>query len=373
MTAVLSKRALNRALLERQGLLTRTWWSADEAIERLVGIQAQAPLAPYVGLWSRLERFDPKPLSDGLVARRLVRATAMLRTTIHLHTAADAVTIRPLLQPIMERTLRSSPFAKPLAGVDLDAVFVAGRELLDAEALTTADLGRRLGERWPDRDPSALAYAVRYIVPLVQVPPRGVWGATGPSRITTTTGWLRRPLGAATNEDLRALVRRYLAAFGPATVADITTWSWLTGLGTVVDALRDELVTYRDDDGRELFDVADAPVPGPDLPAPVRFLPEYDNVLLSHADRTRIVPAGRTIPLPPGNGATMGTFLVDGFMRGTWRLRQDAGAGHAATLTVTPDVALSAVEREEVGAEAQALGGFITPAGTDVTIRIEAT
>jgi hypothetical protein len=372
MTAVLSTRALNRALLQRQGLLCRTSWSADEAIERLVGVQAQAPLAPYVGLWSRLERFDPKPLSDGLVGRRLVRATAMLRTTIHLHTATDAVTIRPLLQPMIERTLRSSPFAKRLAGVDLEAIADAGRDVLDEEALTTADLGRRLGELWPDREPSALAYAVRYIVPLVQVPPRGVWAATGPSRVTTMTGWLGRPLGDAANEDLRMLVRRYLAAYGPATVADMTTWSWLTGLGTVVDALGDELVTYRDDEGRKLFDVADAPLPDADQPAPVRFLPEYDNVLLSHADRTRVVPAGRTIPLPPGNGATIGTVLVDGFMRGTWRLRRDSRAGDVATLTVTPDVALSAAERDEIEAEALALGEFITPAGTDVSVRIEA-
>lgn len=369
MTTVLSIRSLNRALLHRQGLLARTSWSVEEAIERLVGIQAQAPLAPYVGLWSRIDAFDPESLSARLQDRRTVRATAMLRTTIHLHTAHDALLIRPLLQPVMERTLRSSPFAKRLAGVDLAAVTEAGRELLEGEPLTIAELGRRLEGRWPDRDPSALAYAVRYIVPLVQVPPRGVWGSSAAPRVTTLTGWLDRQLLPATRTNLQDLIRRYLSAFGPATVADVSTWSWLTGLGEVINAMRAELETHRDDNGRELFDVPGAALPDPDQHAPVRFLPEYDNVLLSHADRTRVNPTGRSIPLPPGNGASLGTFLVDGFMRGTWRVRREATA--TAALTIEAEPTLTRVERREVEEEGRALLAFVAPDRTDARIRFD--
>ena len=369
VSAALSTRALNRALLSRQGLLARTSWSAEEAIERLVGLQAQAPLAPFVGLWSRIEAFDPAPLSALLMDRRLVRATAMLRTTIHLHTAQDALVIRPLLQPVMERTLRSSPFAKPLAGVDLAAVSQAGRDLLEAEPLTIAELGRRLRDTWPDRDPNALAYAVRYVVPLVQVPPRGVWGSSAAPRVTTLTGWLGRPLESATTASLQRLIRRYLVAFGPATVADISTWSWLTGLGEVVETMRPELVTYRDEGGRELFDLPNGDLPDSDQPAPVRFLPEYDNVLLSHADRTRVIPAGRTVPLPPGNGASMGTFLVDGFMRGTWRLHRRRDASVAMSIEAEPR--LTTAEEADVGREAAELLGFVAPERRDATVRFD--
>lgn len=369
MTEVLSRRALNRTLLDRQGLLARTRWTVDEAVERLVGMQAQAPLAPYVGLWSRIEGFTPELLGDRILDRRLVRATAMLRTTIHLHTVDDALQIRPLLQQVIERALRSSPFAKALTAVELTALVSAGEELLDGEALTIADVGRRVGERWPDVDPTALAYGVRYLVPLVQVPPRGIWGQNGPPKVTSLTGWLERPLASPTSSDLHTLIRRYLAAFGPATVADIAAWSWLTGLGEVVDSMRPQLATFRDDNGRELFDIADASFPDPDQPAPVRFLPEYDNVLLSHADRARIIPAGRRVPLPPGNGATMGTLLVDGFLRGTWRIRRERDG--AAEMTIEAEPRLAPPEVVDVDREANDLLVFLAPERADATVRFD--
>ena len=364
MTAVLRERALNRALLERQWLLHRQPRSVDDAVTHLVGVQAQAPLAPYVGLWSRLDGFRPEALADRISDRRLVRATATLRTTIHLHTADDGLALRPVLRSVMEKAFRSSPFARNVVGMDLDAVTEAGRALLEVEPLTVAELSRRLGEEWPDRDPNSLAYAVRFLVPLVQVPPRGLWGANGPARLATLESWLGRPMALAEAPD--AWVLRYLRAFGPATVADIVTWSWLTGLREVVERLRPVLRTFRDEAGRELFDLPDAPLPDPETPAPVRFLPEYDNALLSHADRTRIVPAGRGVPLPPGNGAAIGTVLVDGFLRGTWRIIRK---GAAATLVIEPDRPPEASDRAALEAEGHALLEFVASEATDREVR----
>ncbi len=327
---MLTQRALNRALLARQLLLERRPMAAMAAIEHLVGLQAQAPLAPYVGLWARLAGFEPVELADAILERRAVR-TSLMRATIHLVTADDALTLRPLIQPVLERGFRGSPFGRAVAGRDMTDVMTAGRELVDAAPRTSPEISRALAERFPDVPADTLAYVVAYLVPLVQVPPRGVWGRTGPVARTSLEGWLGRPLASLPSLD--DLVLRYLAAFGPATVQDMRAWSGLTGLGPIVDRLRPRLETFRDERGRELVDLPDAPRPDPDTPAPPRFLPEYDNVLLGHADRSRIIPAGRAIPLPPGNGATMGTILLDGMLAGTWRIARAVGG---ATLTVDP-------------------------------------
>jgi hypothetical protein len=363
---VLSERALNRTLLRRQLLLERSTSPVDAAIDHLVGMQAQAPLAPYVGLWSRLVRFDAASLSDRIADRRAVRATAMLRSTIHLFNADDSLALRPVLQGVLERSFRSSPFARNLVGIDLDAVLAAGREILDDQPRTVAELARLLGDRWPDRDGVSLAYAVRYLVPLVQVPPRGTWGATGSAKVATLESWLGRGVSQHTAPD--RFVLRYLAAYGPATVADITTWSWLTGLREVVERLRPQLRTYRDAAGREMFDVPDGQLASPDEPAPVRFLPEYDNVLLSHDDRGRIVPAGRKVPLPSGNGGVIGTVLVDGYLRATWRIVRTPGG---ATLTIEPDTPLAPTDRTALEEEGDALLRFAADDPPDRRIRFE--
>ena len=327
---MLSRRALNRALLARQSLLERRPMPAIETIEHLVGLQAQAPLAPYVGLWSRLPDFVPAELSDAIIDRRAVR-TSLMRATIHLVSAEDALTLRPLIQPVLERGYRTSPFGRAVAGRDLSEFLAAGRELVEARPRTSPELARLLGERWPDLPVDSLSYAVGYLVPLVHVPPRGVWGRTGPVARMSMESWLGRPL--AVQPSLDDLVLRYLGAFGPATVADVQAWSGLTGLRAVIERLRPRLERFRDERGRQLYDLPDAPRPDPETPAPARFLPEYDNVLLGHADRSRIIPAGRRIPLPPGNGASMGTVLVDGMLAGTWRIARDASE---ATLAIEP-------------------------------------
>ena len=327
---MLGPRALNRALLARQLLLERRPGTALETIEHLVGLQAQAPLAPYVGLWSRLEGFQPAELATALSDRTAVRASLM-RATVHLVSADDALVLRPLIQPVLQRGFDASPFARRIEGVDRSELLAAGRALLEERPRTSPELGRLLAERWPGSDPEALSSALGYLSPLVQVPPRGLWGRTGRPARTTMETWLGRPLEASPS--LEWLVLRYLAAFGPATVMDAQAWSGLTRLGVVFDGLRSRLRTFRDERGRELFDLPDAPRPDPDSPAPVRFLPEYDNVLLGHADRSRVIPAGRSIPLPPGNGAQMGTVLVDGFFAGTWRIRR---VEDRATLAIRP-------------------------------------
>jgi hypothetical protein len=353
---VLGQRALNRALLERQLLLRRADTTALRAIEHLAGMQAQAPNAPYVGLWTRLAGFRPDQLA-ALLAERAVVRTSLMRNTVHLVTARDGVAMRRLLQPFLDRSHGSSVFARNLTGIDLPALLDAGRALLRDRPLTRGELGRLLERQWPGRDPISLAYAITHLVPTVQVPPRGIWGATGQAVYTTTDAWLGDlPEPSLSPDDL---VLRYLAAFGPASVRDVQAWCGLTRLREVTERLRPRLRTYRDTGGGELFDLPDAPRPDPDTPAPPRFLPEYDNVLLSHADRTRIIPGRRRVPLPPGLGGTTGTVLIDGFWQATWKITRSRGG--AVTLRVEPFTGLSAEQMAAVTAEGTELLALVAP------------
>jgi hypothetical protein len=326
---MLSRRALNRALLDRQLLLVRRSRPAAETVEHLVALQAQNPRDPYVALWTRLEGFDPHELGRLVAERQAVRGP-LLRTTLHLVTARDCLAIAPLLRPVLERGFwTGSPFGRRLKGADVEAVLAAGRALLEERPRTTAQLRTLLGERWPGHDASSLAYAVHYLVPLVQIPPRGVWGAKGLPTWATAEDWLGRPFEEAPSVD--RLVLRYLAAFGPASVTDVQAWSGLTRLREVVERLRPRLRAFRDGAGRELLDLPDAPRPDPETPAPPRFLPEYDNVVLGHADRSRIT-AGAAERWP-ADDLHWSPLLVDGFVGGVWRLAKER---RAATLVVRP-------------------------------------
>src|SRR5688572_4145999 len=268
-------------------LLRRRKVPALDAIEHLVGMQAQAPAPPYIGLWTRLEGFRPDELGRLILDRHAVRI-ALMRNTVHLVSVRDCLALRPLMQPVIQRTLYSTRANRAhLEGVDTGALVAAGRALLEEKPRTAKELGKLLQEQWPERDPTSLARAIRHLLPLIQVPPRGVWGKSGPAAHTTAEAWLGLPLDPSPS--IEDIVLRYLRAFGPATVKDVQTWSGLTRLGEVVERLRPRLRTFSDERGKELFDVPDVSMPDPDIPAPPRFLPEFDNLILSHADRTRFI------------------------------------------------------------------------------------
>jgi hypothetical protein len=328
---VLGTRALNRALLERQMLLGHSTRSVTAAIEQLVGLQAQAPNPPYIGLWTRLLDFRCDQLAQLIRDRQIVRV-ALMRGTIHLVTARDCLALRPLVQPVLDRAIYANgSLISELRHVDIGTLVADARTLLEERPLTNGQLSTALKASWPSHDPSALTHAVRCLAPLVQVPPRGIWGAKGQAMHTTAEHWLGKAID--TNVSLDHLVLRYLGGFGPASVMDIQTWCGLTGLDEIVDRLRPALRTFRDESGRELFDLPDAPRPDPARQAGVRFLPEFDNVLLSYADRRRIISDEDRKRIYTVNGLVPGTVLVDGFVHGKWKI--DRGDG-AAKLVVEP-------------------------------------
>ncbi|MCW2936706.1 MAG: hypothetical protein JWM19_7668 [Actinomycetia bacterium] len=330
----LSRRLLNRTLLRRQLLDAPSPLPVPDAVRQVAGLQAQIPRDPYIGLWSRLAGFSRDDLATAISGRQLVRV-ALMRSTIHLVTAADCRGFRPAVQPALDRELfTTATWSRPIAGLDLAAILAEARDVLKEQPMTAQELGRRLRERWPDRDGRAMAYAVRNLETLVQVPPRGLWGQPGQPRHATARDWLGADPDGEPPGDPRvaveALVVRYLAAFGPAAVRDIQAWAGVTRLGEVVSSLRPRLRAYRGADGRELWDLADAELANEDAPVPVRFLPEYDNAILGYADRSRILPDGVTFScyaarLRP-KSVVRGGVLVDGFLRGTWAVsRQGSG------------------------------------------------
>jgi DNA glycosylase AlkZ-like len=346
----LGRRALNRATLARQCLLERSSAPLVDLVEHLVGLQAQSPTAPHLGLWSRLDAFRPSELDDLLVDRHLVRIVLM-RGTIHLVSAEDCRQLRPVFQPILDQDVRTNRDVAPhVDGVDLVALREAARAIVEDEPCTPAELGRELGRQWPDRNQRALAYAARDLLPLVQVPPRGLWHGRGATRHTTADAWLGRPL--ATKASVERVVLRYLAAFGPASVADAQTWAGLRGFREVVDRLRPELRTFRSEAGMELFDLPDAPRPPAESPAPARLVAPFDNLLLSHADRSRVVDDDARKQIVSKNGIVSGTVLVDGFVAGIWKL---ARGRPAASVEITAFRRLAAGEHAAVEAEAHRL------------------
>jgi hypothetical protein len=335
---------------------------AIATIEQLAGMQAQAPHAPYVGLWTRLSGFRAEELSELIATRQAVRAPLM-RATLHLVSAADCRAFGPVVRPALVRGFAGSPF--DVAGIESEALLAAGRELIEQAPRTRPELGALLAERWPGKDPSSLAQAITYLVPAVQVPPRGIWGKSGQARWTSADAWLGRE--RAPHPSRERLVTRYLAAFGPATVRDMQAWSGLTRLGEVVEPMRGELLTFRSEDGGELFDLPDAPRPDRDTRATPRFLPEYDNLLLSHADRARFITGGERVPLRPGMGARSGTLLVDGLFRATWRIKLQHDT---AILDVEPLARLP--ERDAILEEGERLLAFVAGGAAGHDIRIAA-
>jgi len=341
----LTGRALNRALLARQHLIERRHATALAEIEHLVGMQAQIPNAPYVGLWSRLHDFEPKALARLIETRRAVRI-GMMRNTIHLLSARDCLALWNLFSPTLRQSFISSPFARALPGMNLEPVIEEATTVLRERPMTLAQLGKELAARFSG-PAEPLAYVARHLIPIVQVPPRGVWGKAAQPTWAPAESWLGKH--PSEHPSVEKLVLRYLAAFGPASVADVTEWSGLSGLRPVLERLRGRLMTFRDDRGRELFDVPEGPRPDARTPVPPRFLPEYDNVLLGHADRTRV------IALEHRHVILNGTFLLDGVVAGIWTM---SNKKDVSELTVSSFAPLARAQRTALGEEAERLLGF---------------
>jgi len=345
MADVVANRVLNRTLLDRQQLLRRCDLTVHELVDHLVGLQAQDVVPPFIALWSRIDGFDPAVVSAALDDRTLVRITLM-RGTIHLVSAADARRIAPHIQPELEKIpFRKGFFFGATVGMDIDDVRARGERLLGAEPVTAAELRKRAAAEWPDRDSQATLQALLYLLPVLQTPPRGKWKSNNRPTWSRIESWLGQPQDRSYPVD--DLILRYLRAFGPASTMDMQTWSKLVGLKEVVDRLGEQLRTYTDEHGRTLYDVADGVLADPETPAPVRYLGWYDNALLSHKDRTRVMPPDLAVT-PKSMATNMSAVLVDGFVAGLYKI---SSSRDTATLTLSlgaklPRRTLAALEDE---------------------------
>jgi hypothetical protein len=355
---VLDTRALNRATLARQLLLDHADLPVLDAVAHLGGLQAQEPQEPFVGLWSRLRAFDPAVLSDLLTGRSVVR-THLMRRTVHLLTADDVLAWRARHDAMLRQRVLGV-YRRELEGVDLDELAAAGRAVMaDGEPRSMPELARALADRWPTPETRALGeMLIGALIPVAQRPPRGLWRTKGGARYVLLSSWLGREIDSPAMDSSdpvgQVLVRRYLAAFGPAATADLRAWSGLAGLPAAVAAVREELVSFRDERGRELLDLPDAPRPDADIPAPVRFLPAFDNAILGYQDRSRIIDdADRGLSV-----AGERVVLVDGRVSATWNVDAD-------TVVVTPLRPFSRAERTAVIEEGQGLALFLSDKESD--------
>lgn len=340
---LLSNRQLNRATLERQMLLERSDRSIVDAVRFLGGLQAQQSNDPYVGLWSRLGGFTHEALTSLIVDRTLARATTM-RGTLHLHTADDLIGFRALVEPFLKAQWKSN-FLRRFGSEDQKAVHRAGVKLLNRSPMTSGALGKALREKFPTAEPLSLSVLLQMSETLVQIPPTRIWGNGSAPLLTRVENWLppphNRPLGRID------LVRRYLAAYGPASIQDMQIWCRLTKLSVEFKALEQELVTFEDEEGRVLYDLPDAPRPEVDVPAPVRFLPLYDDVYLGYDNRRRMLMEAdlkRTNLFADFKPA----LLIDGVIAAGWVVSRKKGA---ARLEVEPYHKLTKKQVREIETE----------------------
>jgi hypothetical protein len=359
---ILTLRELNRATLARQMLLARETVSIPAAIERLVGLQAQLSSAPFVGLWTRLRDFRRDELARLIENRTVVKATLM-RATLHIFTAEDYMRFRATLQSML--TGAGSAIAKQRgADLDLDGLLAAAQRYLGEKPRTFTEISDMVSELMPGQDVGAMRYSVRTHLPLVQVPITGGWSYANKPEFTLAESWIGRPI--STEDNLRELVFRYLAAFGPASVTDMQTWSALPKLKDTFERLKPDLQTYHDERRRELFDIPDLLLPAGDTPAPVRFLPEFDNLLLSHSNRSRVIAEEhRSKVFLPGL-RVRATVLVDGFVRGVWKIEKTK---NTATLVIEPFDNLSRQDRAALIGEGERLIRFVEENAKSVAVR----
>jgi hypothetical protein len=363
----LTLRQINRATLARQMLLAREKVTAVKAIERLVGMQAQWPKPPFLGLWTRIEGFQRDHLTSLFHKRTIVRATFM-RATIHVVTAKDFLALRPAIQPVLEAGMQAI-LKERLDGIDLTALMKQVRKMLDREPLTFAAIREEFLRADPKADERAMGYAVRMLLPLVQVPVEGqAWAFPSQACFAPAEQWLGKPIPSKAGQP-DALLLRYLEGYGPASADDMRAWAGLSRVAVkeAVDRLRPKLIVFRDAGGkRELFDLPDAPRPDGDAPSPVRLIPEYDNVITTRADERFVAKADRPRVFLSALRIAA-TVLVDGFAAGVWKL--DA-TKKAATLTIEPFKPFAARVKKEVEAEAEAMLKFAEPEARAHEVRI---
>jgi hypothetical protein len=352
---VLTLRQLNRATLARQMLLSRSAADATDVVRHLVAMQAQLPRPPFIGLWSRVDGFRRDDVVKALTGKRLVRGTS-LRGTLHLMTAEDFARFRGPLQAALDRGVKM--VAKRADAAAIAAALEAGREFF-AKPYPFDAFREHLEASHAGKDIRAMAYACRMLVPLLQVPDGSAWGFPAQAGFITAEAWLgpRRATASGTAEDL---VLRYLAAYGPSTVADAQAWSGIPSLRPVFTALRPRLAVFRAEKGGELFDLPDAPRPAADTPAPVRFLPDWDNVIVGRADSRILDAPHRAAVFQPGL-RILATVLVDGHVAGTWSLDRRRSA---AVVRVSLFAKAPARVRKEIEREADGVARFVEPAAT---------
>jgi hypothetical protein len=349
---VLTKRVLNRTLLHRQHLLERVDLAPLAMVEHLLGLQAQDVLPPYLSLAARIRDFDPLTLSATLESRETTRILLM-RGTIHLVSAQDALTLRPFIQPLLTKQCKNADWGNNFPQERYDEVVKLTYATLADGPLAAKALGEALAKVFTDRSPSDATNLAKALAPLVQIPPRGLWKRSGGQTYVTVEEWLGTELP---DPDVAEIVRRYLRAFGPATAADVTAWSGATGMAPVFKALGDELVTL-EVQGKKVFDLAGLELADEETPAPVRLLGKYDNVWLSHAGRDRVTTPERRKRWMGLNGGMAETVFVDGMLEGLWR-RTGSGA-----LDVELYRPLTRAERHELDAEVAAVERLLAGSG----------
>jgi len=364
MVERLTRRALNRALIVRQMLVSRVESTPLRVIEHLVALQAQQARPPFVGLWSRIAGFQRQDLRDLLNSGEIVRATLM-RATLHLMTRRDYFAFRPVLQPMLSGAAQSI-LRDRLQSFDLNSVLTEGRRLFAERPRTFTEVRSGLVAAFPDADERAMGYAVRLHLPLILAPEEHDWSFRADGDFGLIEGWSEEPDELSRNT--RALVLRYLATFGPASTADVQAWSGMRGLAPILEELRPQLEVFRDERKRELFDLPDAARPSEELEIPARFVADFDNLVLSHADRTRIIADEHRPIVVTKNGLVLPTILVDGFVAGTWKT---AATRKIATLTISPFAPLPEAAREELAAEGEGLIRFVHPDVAGFDLRFE--
>jgi Winged helix DNA-binding domain len=363
---VLTLRQINRATLARQMLLRRERTTPLRAIEALVALQGQWPRPPFLGLFTRVEGFERADLARLLERRQVVRAT-FLRATLHVLSAKDFVALRSTIQPVLDAAMTAIARAKG-ARFAPEKVAAHARTFLAGEPRTFEEIREHLLRASPGADERAMGYAVRMFLPLVQVPVGGdaPWAFTAVSRFALAEDWLKQDLPRDAPPRIEDLVRRYLAAYGPASVKDVEAWSGLPRLRATIEAMRSRLRTFRDEAGRELLDLPNAPRPDPDTPAPVRLVPEYDNLITTRADERFVARAHRPRVFLSALRIAA-TVLVDGFAVGTWKVERSK---RKATVAIAPFGALSPANRRAVAEEAEAVARFAEPDASAVEVRI---